>query len=267
MTRSQLIQSIFRRESFLCVGIDPVIDKMPAAIRSSEDPLFDFGLSIIQSTHELCVAYKLNTAFYEAHGSKGWRALEKTIDIIPDGHFVIADAKRGDIGNSSEQYAAAFFDHLDVDAVTISPYMGRDSVEPFLGRSGKWAIILAVTSNDGSSDFQMQDVGNWKLYEEVLIRASSWGTEENTMFVVGATQAEHLAGVRDIVPDHFLLIPGIGAQGGDLKAVCNAAMTDTCGLLVNVSRGIIYADDVRSAAMGYQQEMRTQLDEVKLRSA
>lgn len=255
MTRSQLIQAIRTKESFLCVGIDPVLDKIPTAFRNTEDPLFEFGKHVIEATHDLCVAYKLNTAFYEAQGSKGWRSLERTIEIIPKDHFIIADAKRGDIGNSSEQYASAFFDHLGVDALTIAPYMGRDSVEPFIIHQGKWAIVLAVTSNEGSADFQMQDVGHWKLYEEVLIRASAWGTENNTMFVVGATRADLLAAVRDIVPDHFLLIPGIGAQGGDLKAVCDAGMTGDCGLLVNVSRGIIYADDIRSATQSYQQQM------------
>jgi orotidine-5'-phosphate decarboxylase len=255
MTREQLIETIRQRHSFLCVGIDPVIDKMPASMQESEDPLFEFGKSIIETTQDICVAYKLNTAFYEAHGAAGWRALERTRRLIPDDVLVIADAKRGDIGSSSEQYAKAFFEHLDVDALTVAPYMGRDSIEPFLSYPGKWAVVLALTSNAGSSDFQLQDIGNWKLFEEVLLRVSSWGTEENTMFVAGATQADQLANVRDVVPGHFLLVPGIGAQGGDLKTVCRAALTDDCGLLVNVSRAIIYASDVRAAAMDYTEQM------------
>jgi orotidine-5'-phosphate decarboxylase len=259
MTRSDLVRAIRARNSFLCVGIDPVLNKIPSRLKESGDPLVEFGKYIIETTQDLCVAYKFNSAFYEAHGSSGWHALESTIAMVPEGHFIILDAKRGDIGNSSGQYAIAAFEHLGADALTVSPYMGRDSVEPFLGFPGKWAIVLAVTSNEGSADFQMQQVGNWKLYEEVLIRASAWGTEENMMFVVGAQHAELLAGIRDIVPDHFLLIPGVGTQGGDIKAVCNAAMTAECGLLVNISRAIIYADDVRKAARHYQELMAEEL--------
>lgn len=259
MTRQGLIESIRSKNSFLCVGIDPVLDRLPTAFQNTSDPLFEFGKSIIEATHDLCVAYKLNTAFYEAHGSGGWRSLEKTIDIIPDELFVIADAKRGDIGHSSEQYARAFFDHLGVDAVTVSPYMGKDSIAPFVSNEGKWAIVLALTSNEGSADFQLQTVGDRQLYEEVIATSRAWGTPDNMMYVTGATQVKHLEGIRQLVPDHFLLVPAVGAQGGDLNAVCDVAMTKDCGLLVNVSRSIIYDEDVRAAASSYQRQMATLL--------
>lgn len=256
MTRAELIAHIRRKNSFLCVGIDPVLEKLPDRFANSADPFFDFAQLVVEGTHDLCVGYKLNTAFYEAHGSNGWKSLERTIEFLPDDAFVIADAKRGDIGNSSEKYARAFLEELAVDAVTVSPYLGRDSIEPFLSYEDKWSIILALTSNQGSSAFQLQHLENGSmLYEEVVKECSTWGSAENTMFVAGGTQPEQLGRIRQLVPDHFLLVPGVGAQGGDLRTVCQAAMTKDCGLLVNVSRGIIYAEDVRKAAQKYQNEM------------
>lgn len=242
MTRAELIANIRRKKSFLCVGLDTDPDRLPDAVRGEKDPVFAFNRRIVEATQEYCVAYKLNLAFYERLGARGWESLEKTLEIIPEDQFVIADAKRGDIGNTSRQYALTFFDTYDFDALTIAPYMGSDSVQPFLEFDGKWVILLALTSNAGSSDFQQLPLeAGGKLYEQVLRTASGWGSTENLMFVVGATHPEHLAGIRALVPDHFLLVPGVGAQGGSLEAVARHAMNEDIGLLVNSSRGIIYA--------------------------
>ncbi len=262
MTRAELHEQIKRKGSFLCVGLDTNIKKIPTHLQEKEDPVYSFNKAIIEATEGLCVAYKINTAFYEARGAKGWESMEKTMKIIPDDCLCIADAKRGDIGNTGEQYAEAFFKKMDADAITLSPYMGEDSVSPFLKYENKWVIILGLTSNPSSSHFQTPE-----LYKKVLSTAASWGTVENTMFVIGATKAEQLKEVRAIVPDHFLLVPGVGAQGGDLAEVAKNGMNDHCGLLVNSSRGIIYAgngedfaEKAREAAKVLQQQMKTLLE-------
>lgn len=242
MTRQELIHEIRRKQSFLCIGLDPELEKIPEHLRSLEDPLFEFNKRIIDATSDIAVAYKPNTAFYEALGAKGWESLEKTIRYIPKNCFIIADAKRGDIGNTATAYATAFFESLPCDAVTVAPYMGQDSVQPFLAFPGKWAIVLGLTSNEGAHDFQyLSDVSGKTLFAQVMAKVATWGTTENLMFVVGATQSEQLLKIRSIIPDHFLLVPGIGAQGGSLDQVVNAGMTKSCGLLVNASRSIIYA--------------------------
>ena len=263
MRRDQLIQQIREKNSFLCVGLDTDISKIPAHLLSEGDPVYEFNKQIIDATHDLCVAYKINTAFYEAMGVKGWQALEKTVQYIPSTHFKIADAKRGDIGNTSSQYAKAFFETLPFDAITVAPYMGSDSVKPFLDYEGKWTIVLGLTSNEGSGDFQQKKLGAHYLYEEVISRTAEWGTKDNLMFVAGATKASELAVIRKIIPDHFLLIPGVGAQGGSLEEVVKYGMTKDCGLLVNASRAIIYASqkedfagEARKIAMQYQTEMK-----------
>ncbi len=242
MTREELFQQILRKKSFLCIGLDSDISRLPKHLLKGPDPVFEFNKQIIEATKDLCVAYKPNLAFYEVLGSTGWRSLEKTLDLIRNTHFTIADAKRGDIGNTSTVYARAFFETMDVDALTVAPYMGEDSVTPFLQFPGKWVVLLALTSNKGSIDFQMtsQDT-NEPLFEKVLHRASRWGNPDNLMFVVGATHPEKFAHVRSIVPDYFLLVPGIGAQGGDLESVCKSGMNHEVGLLVNSSREIIFA--------------------------
>lgn len=262
MTRKQLVQQIQLKRSYLCVGLDTDITKIPKHLQSHPDAVFEFNKQIIDATHDLCVAYKINTAFYEALGTKGWDAMEKTVNYIPKDQFIIADAKRGDIGNTSTQYAKAFFENMDFDAVTVAPYMGEDSVKPFLEFENKWAIVLGLTSNTGSKDFEQQKVGNEFLYETVLKKVSSWGTNENLMFVVGATKASDLEDIRKIIPDHFLLVPGVGFQGGSLKEVSNYGMNKDCGLLVNASRAIIYASEkkdfateARAIAKQYQTEM------------
>jgi len=247
MTREQLVSEIKSKKSFLCVGLDTDITKIPKHLLKEEDPIFAFNKEIIDATHDLTVAYKPNTAFYEAHGVKGWISLEKTINYINEKYpeiFTIADAKRGDIGNTSKMYAKAFFENLNFDAVTVAPYMGKDSVSPFLEYDNKWVIVLALTSNQGAFDFQfMKDENTQKqLFEQVLETSSQWGTKENMMYVVGATKAEMLKDVRQIVPEHFLLVPGVGAQGGDLDAVVENGATKDKGLIINSSRGIIYAD-------------------------
>ncbi|WP_425390655.1 orotidine-5'-phosphate decarboxylase [Ekhidna sp.] len=244
MTRQALFEQIKKKESFLCVGLDTDIKKIPQHLLSSEDPIFEFNKQIIDATYQNAVAYKPNTAFYEAQGAKGWESLQKTLEYIPDDIFTIADAKRADIGNTSSMYARAFFENMHFDSVTVAPYMGSDSVKPFLDFEGKWAIILAATSNPGGLDFQNLPVSekNEKLYERVIRKSSEWGTSDNIMYVVGATRPEALKEIRKLVPDHFLLIPGVGAQGGDLNAVCQNGMNKHCGLLVNSSRGIIYTD-------------------------
>lgn len=272
MTRKELVEQILSKRSYLCVGLDTDITKIPKHLLTSPDPVFEFNKQIIDATKDLCVAYKINTAFYEALGAKGWEALEKTVNYIPLTHFKIADAKRGDIGNTSSQYVKAFFETLNFDAVTVTPYMGEDSVKPFLEYNGKWAIILGLTSNSGAKDFELQRIGNEFLYEKVLNTASGWGNTENTMFVVGATHADEFTNIRKITPNHFYLVPGVGAQGGSLKEISEKAMikdtsaTAQCGILVNVSRAIIYASDkkdfaekARHEANKYQQEMRKYL--------
>jgi orotidine-5'-phosphate decarboxylase len=271
MTRQQLFEQIQQKSSYLCVGLDADISRLPKhLLQSTEDPIFEFNRQIIDATHEYCVAYKPNTAFYEALGSRGWEALEKTMDYIPDTHFVIADAKRGDIDNTSRLYAKAFFEQLDADALTVAPYMGEDSVAPFLGFDQKWVILLALTSNKGSADFQpdIQQAAGQPLYEKVMRRAQQWGTPENLMFVLGATHPERFAELRAIAPEHFFLVPGVGAQGGDLQSISRHGFNDHCGLLVNSSRGIIFADDgvdfaaaAGKAAYKLQGEMKKLLNE------
>lgn len=247
MTRQELIQQIRTKKSFLCVGLDTDIKKIPQHLLTEEDPIFCFNKAIIDATAAYCVAYKPNLAFYESTGVKGLMAFEKTIDYLKKNypnHFIIADAKRGDIGNTSAMYARTFFETYDVDSLTVAPYMGEDSVTPFLGYEGKWVILLALTSNKGSYDFQLsEDCNGERLFEKVLRSSQRWGDEENMMYVVGATQGRMFQRIREIVPDHFLLVPGAGAQGGSLQEVCSFGMNSDCGLLVNSSRGIIYASN------------------------
>lgn len=242
MTREQLVEQIRNKKSFLCVGLDTDLDKIPKHLLDAEDPIFEFNKAIIDSTKEYAVAYKPNIAFYECYGPKGWESLRKTLEYIPKDIFTIADAKRGDIGNTSTYYAKTFFEYLDCDSVTVAPYMGSDSVTPFLAFKNKWVILLALTSNAGALDFQMtKDASGTELFKNVLEKSASWGTPENLMYVVGATRAEDIAEVRKVVPDHFFLVPGVGAQGGSLEDVCKYGWNNDCGLLVNSSRGIIYA--------------------------
>ena len=245
MTRKELIDNIKRKKSFLCVGLDTDIKKVPEHIANGPDPIFTFNKAIIDATADYCVAYKPNLAFYESFGAKGWTALEKTVKYIrekyPD-QFIIADAKRGDIGNTSQLYARSFFEHLGADSITGAPYMGQDSVSPFLGYPGKWVILLALTSNKGSHDFQLtEDSTGTPLFERVINTSRKWATPDEMMYVVGATQGAMFEGIRKVAPDNFLLVPGVGAQGGSLEEVCKYGMTNDCGLLVNSSRGIIYA--------------------------
>lgn len=242
MTKADLVAEIKSKQSFLCVGLDADLSKIPPFLLDMEDPIFEFNKRIIDATKDFCVAYKPNLAFYECLGPKGWESLKKTLDYIPSNIFTIADAKRGDIGNTSTYYAKTFFDYLNCDSVTIAPYMGEDSISPFLQFPGKWAIVLALTSNAGALDFQMMTDNNGKrLFEKVLEKTAQWGTPENLMYVVGATRAEGIGEVRKLVPDHFFLVPGVGAQGGSLEDVTRFGWNDDCGLLVNSSRGIIYA--------------------------
>jgi len=262
MDRSQLKDIIFKKKSVLCVGLDTDTSKIPKHLLSDPDPVFAFNKAIIDATKEYTVAYKINTAFYEAQGIQGWISMEKTLNYIPKDIFTIADAKRGDIGNTSEQYARTFFHTYPFDSVTVAPYMGADSVKPFLQFEGKWSIVLGLTSNAGSADFQLQHCGNELLYTRVLRTVASWGTPENTMFVIGATRKEQLQEVRALLPEHFFLVPGVGAQGGDVDTVCKNAMNKDAGILINVSRGIIYAGSennfaelANAEAKKYQQEM------------
>lgn len=242
MNKEQLLEQIKIKKSFLCVGLDSDPLKIPSFLNKFDDPVFEFNKRIIDATKDFCVAYKPNIAFYEAQGTKGWESLQKTLDYIPDNIFTISDAKRGDIGNTSNLYARAFFESMNFDSVTVAPYMGKDSVEPFLQYKNKWVILLALTSNVGGLDFQTKRLENGEfLFERVLKKSLEWGDEENLMYVVGATRAELLTKIREIVPNSFLLIPGVGAQGGSLKDVAYYGMNDTCGLLVNSSRGIIFA--------------------------
>lgn len=246
MTRKELIASIQRKRSFLCVGLDTDLKKVPAHLLQEEDPVFAFNKAIIDATVPYCVAYKPNLAFYESMGVKGWIAFEKTVAYLRENYpdqFIIADAKRGDIGNTSAMYARTFFEEMDLDAVTVAPYMGEDSVTPFLGYEGKWVILLALTSNKGSHDFQLtEDAQGEKLFEKVLRKSQEWAGNDQMMYVVGATQGKAFEDIRRIAPNHFLLVPGIGAQGGSLEEVCKYGMTSECGLIVNSSRAIIYAD-------------------------
>ncbi len=243
MTRQQLTNQIFTKQTYLCVGLDTDLSKIPAHLQSHPDAIFEFNRQIIDATKDHCVSYKINTAFYEALGVKGWEAMARTVAYIPDTHFKIADAKRGDIGNTSHQYAKAFFEAMDFDAVTVAPYMGADSVLPFLEYSGKWTILLGLTSNQGAQDFELQKLGEEYLYEKVLKTASRWGTEENLMFVIGATQAESFVNIRKLTPNHFYLVPGVGAQGGSLADISEKALIKDGGLLVNASRAVIYASE------------------------
>jgi len=242
MTLAALVNNIRRKNSFLCVGLDPDLDRIPKHLGKSADSVLAFNLAIIDATKDLCVAYKPNLAFYESLGKEGWDVLAKTLAHIPDDILVIADAKRGDIGNTSKQYAEAFFKTYGFDAVTIAPYMGEDSVKPFLSFPGHWAIILAVTSNQGGQDFQrLEDAQGIPLFKHVIQKCTTWGTPDNLMFVCGATYPDELAQVRQMAPEHFILVPGIGSQGGDFDTVCQAGITDDIGLLINSSRGILYA--------------------------
>jgi orotidine-5'-phosphate decarboxylase len=270
MTRQQLIQQIQNKKSYLCVGLDTDLSKIPKHLQSHPDAIFEFNKQIIDATHDLCVSYKINTAFYEAMGIKGWEAMQKTVDYIPAEQFTIADAKRGDIGNTSSQYARAFFEAMNFDAITVAPYMGEDSVRPFLEYENKWTIVLGLTSNKGSDDFQqliLNDSLSEKskpiaLYQTVIEKIARWGTPDNLMFVTGATKASDFEGIRSIIPNNFLLVPGVGAQGGSLKDVSKYGLNKDCGLLVNASRAIIYASEkedfavrARIVAQEYQQEM------------
>lgn len=266
MNKQQLIDNIRAKHSFLCVGLDTDLKKVPEHLLKEEDPIFAFNKAIIDATAPYCVAYKPNLAFYECFGLKGWTAFEKTVRYIKDNYpdqFIIADAKRGDIGNTSAMYARTFFEEYNLDALTVAPYMGEDSVTPFLGYDGKWVILLALTSNKGSLDFQMtEDKNGVRLFEKVLSKSQEWGNSENMMYVVGATQGSMFQDIRRLAPDHFLLVPGVGAQGGNLQEVCKYGMTRDCGLLVNSSRGIIYASagtDFAEAAAQKAQELQTQM--------
>lgn len=252
MTQDQLISQIHKKQSFLCIGLDVDLEKVPPHLLKEEDPIFAFNKAIIDATHHLCVAYKPNTAFYEAYGLKGWKALEKTIRYLNETHpeiFTIADAKRGDIGNTSTMYAKTFFQDMAFDSVTVAPYMGKDSVEPFLAFENKHTILLALTSNEGAFDFQTKTVDGKELYKQVLETSKTWKHAENLMYVVGATKAEYLAEIRTIIPNSFLLVPGVGAQGGNLQDVCKYGMNHQVGLLINSSRGIIYASNSADFAM------------------
>ena len=269
MTKQELFENIKRKQSFLCVGLDTDINKIPEHILNiSDDPIFEFNVEIIKATAEYCVAYKPNLAFYESVGLGGWDALERTVNFIrseyPD-QFIIADAKRGDIGNTSAMYARTFFGNMDFDAVTVAPYMGEDSVLPFLTYENKWVVLLALTSNKGAFDFQFMEENGEKLFEKVLKTSQQWGTDENMMYVVGATKAEMLTDIRKIIPNHFLLVPGVGAQGGSLEEVARYGLNDMCGLLVNSSRQIIYASpesDYKDAARDEAKKLQSEMAEI-----
>ncbi|SES98463.1 orotidine-5'-phosphate decarboxylase [Prevotella sp. kh1p2] len=274
MNRQQLVEQIFAKKSFLCVGLDTDLKKVPAHILKEEDPIFAFNKQIIDATAPYCVSYKPNLAFYEAFGVKGLISFEKTVSYLKENyphHFIIADAKRGDIGNTSAMYARTFFETYDVDALTVAPYMGEDSVQPFLDYQDKWVILLALTSNKGSHDFQLTaDSEGQRLFEKVISKSQEWGTYENMMYVVGATQGEMFRDIRRVAPNHFLLVPGIGAQGGSLQDVCRYGMIKDCGLLVNSSRGIIYAGSeedfaeiAAQRAKELQQQMATELAKIR----
>lgn len=269
MNREQLFQQVKKKNSYLCVGLDTDIEKLPKHLLQSDDPVFEFNKQIIDATKGLAIAYKPNVAFYEALGSKGWDSLKKTLDYIPKDCFTIADAKRGDIGNTSTLYAKAFFSNMDFDAITVAPYMGEDSVKPFLEFHNKWVILLVHTSNKGAGDFQLLETRFGRfVYEEVIHTSQQWATADQMMYVVGATKADKVRNIRSLAPDHFLLVPGVGAQGGDLAAVSHAGLNAQCGLIVNASRSIIYAsskedfaDAARKEAAKVQQEMAQLLNE------
>lgn len=285
MTRQYLVEQIFKKKTYLCVGLDSDITKIPKHLLKEPDPVFSFNKAIIDATKDLCVAYKINTAFYEALGVKGWETMEKTVHYIGKDHFKIADAKRGDIGNTSAQYAKAFFETMRFDAITVAPYMGEDSVKSFLEHKSKWAIVLGLTSNAGARDFELRRILDREeildegihitkehtsyLYETVLRKVAGWGTTENLMFVVGATQADEFINIRKLTPDHFYLVPGVGAQGGSLKEISQKAMNKDCGILVNASRAIIFtsgekdfAEVAARAAQEYQAEMNDYLEKL-----
>lgn len=275
MKKTDLIQNIKRKKSFLCVGLDTDINKIPRTLLTDEDPIFSFNKAIIDATSDLCIAYKPNLAFYECMGIAGWKSLVKTVQYIRESYpdqFIIADAKRGDIGNTSKMYAETFFTSLRVDAVTVAPYMGEDSITPFLSYDEKWVILLALTSNKGSQDFQfLKDTKSKALFEHVLEKSAQWASDEEMMYVVGATQGEMFTEIRKHVPNHFLLVPGVGAQGGSLQEVCKYGMTKECGLIVNSSRGIIYssqeedfAEAARKSAKAIQKEMEKELTKINL---
>jgi orotidine-5'-phosphate decarboxylase len=274
MTRNSLIQQIQSKKSYLCVGLDSDPGKIPRSLSGFPDPAFEFNKRIIDATHTNCVAYKINTAFYEVSGAAGWECMKKTADYIPSTHFKIADAKRGDIGNTASLYARTFFETLSFDAVTVSPYMGEDSVRPFLEYEDRWTILLGLTSNTGAADFELQTCENGLLFESVIRKASQWGTTENLMFVIGATQAEWFTHVRTLAPDHFYLVPGVGVQGGSLKEISLQALNKDFGLLVNASRAIIYAgsgedfaEKAGQVAAGYSSEMSGYLEKLKVKNS
>lgn len=266
MNKQQLFEQIQSKKSFLCIGLDPVLDKLPKHLLKYEDPILEFNKQLIDATHDLCVAYKPNTAFYETRGVKGWDTLVKTWKHIPKDIFTIADAKRGDIGNTSAMYAEAFFkeesSEMSFDSVTVAPYMGKDSVTPFLAYQDKWVILLALTSNEGSQDFQAKQSDNQKLFEQVITTSQQWADSNQMMYVVGATKPEEFQNIRNLAPNNFLLVPGIGAQGGSLSAVCEHGLNNQCGLLINAGRSVIYASNgedfaekAREEALALQQEM------------
>jgi orotidine-5'-phosphate decarboxylase len=264
VTHQELFEQIKKKGSYLCVGLDTDVEKIPKHLQGVADPVFEFNKQIIDATEDFCVAYKPNIAFYEALGPKGWESLQKTLDYIPNNCFTIADAKRGDIGNTSSLYAKAFFEQLNFDSVTVAPYMGEDSVKPFLQFKNKWVILLAHTSNSGSADFQLIEskVNGRRLYEEVIIKAQTWATPDQLMFVVGATQADKMEGIRKMAPENFFLVPGIGAQGGDLEMISKYGMNKRCGLLVNSARAIIYASvekDFASAARKEAEKVKNEM--------
>ncbi|MDR2774938.1 MAG: orotidine-5'-phosphate decarboxylase [Tannerella sp.] len=269
MTKSELITNIKRKKSFLCIGLDTDIKKIPPHLLKEDDPVFAFNKAIIDATAEYCIAYKPNLAFYESEGIKGWIALEKTVKYLKTYYpeqFIIADAKRGDIGNTSAMYARTFFEELEFDALTVAPYMGEDSTTPFLCYGGKWVILLVLTSNKGSNDFQLtEDREGERLFEKVLRISQTWGNDENMMYVVGATQGRMFGNIRRIAPEHFLLVPGIGAQGGSLEDVCKYGMNDTCGLIVNSSRAVIYAGHAEDFAVKAGQEALSVREEMRYR--
>jgi orotidine-5'-phosphate decarboxylase len=267
MDSAALFSNILRKKSFLCVGLDTEPEKLPACVKNNQDPVFEFNRRIIDATADYTVAYKPNFAFYECQGSRGWDSLKKSVSYIRENYpdiFIIADAKRGDIGNTSRMYAKSVFEDMAFDAVTVAPYMGEDSVKPFLSYPGKWAVILALTSNKGADDFQYQTAINERLFEKVLSISQTWGTADNIMYVVGATRAEMLSDVRKIVPDHFLLVPGVGAQGGSLAEVAKYGMNSKCGLLVNSSRGIIFADNSENFDIVAGQKAREMQEEMSV---
>lgn len=263
MKREQLIRHIHNKKSMLCIGLDSDMQKIPKHLLSYKDPVFEFNKQIIEATHDLCIAYKPNVAFYECRGPEGWVSLAKTLEAIPDHIFTIADAKRGDIGNTSSMYAKTFFEVYDFDAVTVAPYMGHDSVAPFLEYENKFTILLALTSNSGSSDFQLLHAEGMKLFEQVIEKSSAWGTPDNLMYVVGATQASMLSHIRKKIPHHFILVPGVGAQGGSLAEVCSQGMNKDSGLLINASRSILYASSGKDFAEQARNQALKLVEEMK----